>query len=590
MNRGGGNSPALRGVFICFLALPAVNGGVQEKFLSESIRPHSKEPWFSEVAAESGLVFEHFTGATGQYYLPEIMGAGGALFDYDSDGDLDVLLVQGTMLDDQSLENAIFPFPLNSPQGHRLFRNDLIDPSGNHGDLVFVDVTEEAGLNLIGYGMGVAIGDYNNDGHLDVYITQFGSNILLRNNGDGTFIDATVHAGVDDTRWSTAATFFDYNQDGYLDLFVVNYIDFTVAGNKTCFDSIGGRDYCNPRQYRPMPDQLFRNNKDGTFTNVTQESNLSSSFGPGLGVVAADFNRDGWMDLYVANDGAANLLWLNQGDGTFQEDALMAGAAFNAEGAPEGSMGVAAGDFDQDGDEDLFMTHLTLETNTLYVNEGEGYFQDETVVVGLAAPSYAFTGFGTGWFDYDNDGLLDLFIANGAVNNLQEHQGDPYPFHQINQLFRNLGESRFQEMTSQAGPALALSEVSRGTAFGDIDNDGDVDILLTNNKGPVRLFLNRVGNKNHWLRVRLVDSGGIPEAVGARIGVIRSGKPTLWQRVRRDGSYLSASDATVHFGLGSDPDIQEVVVHWPDGGVEKWKSVTVDSLIILTRGEGEFMA
>lgn len=586
MKRNGWTSSNFMFLLVLFWVWFVASAGLQ----NENDQPGESSAagaWFYDVASQSSLTFEHFTGATGRFYLPEIMGPGGALFDYDSDGDLDVFVLQGTMLDGEPVENALFPYPSGQPQGHRLFRNDLIGPDGSRGSLAFVDVTDEAGLDVVGYGMGVAVGDYSSDGHLDLYITQFGNNLLFRNNGDGTFTNVTAHAGVDDVRWSTAATFVDYNGDGYLDLFVVNYIDFTVAGNKTCFDSVGARDYCNPAQYRPLPDQLFRNNKDGTFTDVTQESNLASSFGPGLGVVTADFNLDGWIDLYVANDGSNNLLWLNQGDGTFQEDALMSGVAFNAEGSPEGSMGVAAGDFDQDGDLDLFMTHLSRETNTLYVNDGRGNFRDETVALGLGGSSYPFTGFGTDWFDYDNDGLLDLFVANGAVTNLQEHPGDPYPYHQVNQLFRNLGKGKFKDASADAGPALSLSEVSRGVALGDIDNDGDLDILITNNRGPVRLLLNSIGNKNHWLQVRLVTKDGVPEGTGARIGVVRSQSATLWQRVRRDGSYLSASDATAHFGLGPDTRIQEVVVHWPGGSVEKWQSVTADSLVILKKGEGE---
>lgn len=541
----------------------------------------AESPILEEVAESTGLKFEHFIGATGEFYLPEIMGPGVAVFDYDSDGDLDIYLLQGNMLDQtKNLTDSIQPWPKDRPLVNRLFRNDL-----DKGRLRFTDVTEKSGLGHEGYGMGVAVGDYDNDGDVDIYVTNFGPNVLYRNNGDGTFTDVTAASGTDDTRWSTSAAFFDYDRDGDLDLFVVNYIDFTVAGNKACSDAVGARDYCNPKLYRPLPARLFRNEGNGKFADVTESSDIGSAVGPGLGVAVADFNLDGWLDVYVANDGTENFLWINQGNGTFEETALFAGAAVNAEGTPEGSMGVAAGDFDNDGDEDIFLTHLTLETNTLYVNDGGGNFHDGTIEAGLSDPSLPFTGFGTEWFDYDSDGHLDLFIANGAVRNLEELRGMFYPYHQKNQLFRNLGNGKFQETGNAAGPALQLSEVSRGAAFGDIDNDGDVDVVMTNNKGPARLFLNRVGSRQHWLEVLL--SRDI--AQGARVGLVRKDGKTIWRRSRTDGSYLSANDARVHFGLGHDPHVETVIVHWPSGRKEVWKNIRSDQIIELARGSGNVM-
>ncbi|MGH9834812.1 MAG: FG-GAP repeat domain-containing protein, partial [Blastocatellia bacterium] len=467
------------------------------------VRP-TDAPLFREAAAETGLNFHHFTGSTGEFYLPEIMGAGAALLDYDNDGDLDVYLLQGVMLDEKKKPTeAKFPPPKDWKPGNRLFRNELI-PSGK---LRFTDVTEKAGVGFIGYGMGAATGDYDNDGDVDLYVTNFGSNVLYRNNGNGTFTDVTREAGVDDPRWSSSAAFVDYDRDGDLDLFVCNYIDFTIKGNKRCYAPTGEPDYCSPASYRPAPDRLFRNEGAGKFTDVTQSSGIGAAVGPGLGVTCADFNGDGLIDIYVANDGAANLLWINKGDGKFEENGLMAGAAYSADGVARAGMGVTAGDFDNDGDEDLLVTNLTKEGSTLYRNQssqgGKGQFDDATIEFNLAQPSFLSTGFGVAWFDYDNDGWLDLCAANGGVTLLPTLRGQPYPFHQRNQLFHNEGGRSFREMTNSAGPALQLSEVSRAAAFGDIDNDGDIDILVTNNNGPVRLLLNQAAARSHWLQVKL---------------------------------------------------------------------------------------
>jgi hypothetical protein len=543
---------------------------------------------FRETAADVGLKFHHFTGATGEFFMPEIMGAGAALFDYDGDGDLDVYLIQGAMLDESKKSSeAKFPPPPGWKPGNRLFRNELV-PTGK---LRFTDVTEQAGVGYVGYGMGAAVGDYDNDGDLDLYVTNYGSNVLFRNHGNGTFTNVTREAGVDDARWSASAAFVDYDRDGDLDLFVTNYIDFTIKGNKRCYAPTGEPDYCSPAAYRPVPDRLFRNEGQGKFVDVTQPSGIGKAFGPGLGVSCADFNGDGWIDIYVANDGAANLLWINKGDGTFEEQGLMAGAAYSAEGVARAGMGLAVGDFDNDGDEDILVTNLTKEGSTLYRNQGRGAFYDATIEFNLAEPSFLSTGFGVAWFDYDNDGWLDLFAANGAVTLLPGLRGSPYPFHQRNQLFHNEGAGKgFRETTAVAGPALQLSEVSRAAAFGDIDNDGDIDTLVTNNNGPARLLLNETGARAHWLQVRLVGVKDNRFGLGAKVGVIRKGNKALWRRVHADGSYLCASDARVHFGLGADANVEAVVVEWPNGGKEMWSNVRTDSLITLRQGSGKSWA
>lgn len=542
---------------------------------------------FREAAREAGLNFSHFTGSTGEYFLPEIMGPGVALFDYDQDGDLDVYVLQGQLLDpSRSLTDSPFPPPAGQELTHRLFRNDSDRDSSGTIRLRFRDVTAAAGVGHRGYGMGVAVGDYDNDGDPDLYLTHFGSNLLYRNNGDGTFTDVTRQAGVDDPRWSTSACFLDYDQDGHLDLFVTNYLDFTTAANKACYDALGGRDFCNPSQYRPVPDRLFRNQGDGSFADVTEPSGVSMAFGRGLGVSCTDFDGDGWPDIYVANDGDANQLWINRRDGTFEETGLLSGTAYNVDGMAEGSMGVAVGDFNNDGWEDIFLTHLTRETNTLYVNQGNLVFHDATTEFALATPSYPYTGFGTDWFDLDRDGYLDLFIANGAVTNLEELRGDPYPYHQKNQLFLNLKGKGFRELTEEVGPPFDLSEVSRGAAFGDIDNDGDVDIVVSNNNGPLRLLLNETVSPHSWLQVRLEATRGTPSALGARVGVRLPAGELLWRRVRTDGSYLSASDPRILFGLGNSPSLDQLIVVWPQGEPEFWTGVKVDSLLTLRQGTG----
>ncbi len=542
-------------------------------------------PLFREAAEDVGLMFYHFAGTTGQYYMPEIMGAGVALFDYDNDGDLDVYLVQGTMFDPtQDPRSARFPPPPGWKPGNRLFRNLLSET----GKLAFVDVTERAGIGHIGYGMGVAVGDYDNDGFQDLYVTNFGHNILYHNNGDGTFTDVTVQARVDDPRWSTSASWVDYDHDGRLDLFVANYLDFTVKGNKQCYASTGERDYCTPKMYQPVPARLFHNLGDGTFEDVTEEAGIGAAIGPGLGVVCADFDGDGWLDIYVANDGAAAHLWINQRNGTFKERGLLSGTACNGEGAPQAGMGVAAGDFDNDGDEDIFKTNLTHEGCNLYINDGHGNFYDASAEFGLFQSTFPYTGFGTEWFDYDNDGHLDLFIANGAVNRIESLRGSSYPFNQNNQLFRNEGDGKkFREMTGVAGPALALSEVSRGAAFGDINNDGAIDIVVANNNGPARLLLNQASslNHNHWLLVRLVAAHGNRFAVGANIELRLRGRK-LWRRAHTDGSYLSANDIRVHFGLGEDTKIEKLIVYWPDGRREAWDRLEADRIVTIRQGTG----
>lgn len=521
--------------------------------------------------------FRHYTGATGEFFLPEIIGSGVALIDYDGDGDLDVYFVQGASWD-AAVERE------SARLQNRLFRNDLVET----GILGFTDVTRQAGVGHTGYGMGVAVGDYDNDGHTDLYVTNFGSNVLYRNEGNGTFRDVTAVAGVDDDRWSTSAVFLDYDNDADLDLFVVTYVDFTIKGNKPCYDWVGARDYCNPSVYRPLPDRLFENVGEGRFVDVTMKSGIGSASGAGLGVTSADFNSDGWTDIYVANDGTPNHLWLNEGDGTFEEVGLISGSAFNADGRAEAGMGVTAGDVDGDGDEDLFVTNLRQETNTFYRNDGSGNFSDATALLGLALSSMPFTGFGTEWFDYDQDGRLDLFVANGGVAILDAIREEPYPYHQKNQLFRQKEEGGFEETSSRLS-APELSEVSRGAAFGDLDNDGDIDIVVANNNGPARLLINRMGARRPWLMIGLRGVQSNRDGIGARVAVVGKNGRRLWRRVHTDGSYLSANDPRVHFGLGELKEIQAVEVYWPNGRRELWQKIEPNRFIPLQEGSGQII-
>jgi hypothetical protein len=533
---------------------------------------------FREVAALTGLKFTHDNGGRGNYHLPEIMGSGVALFDYDGDGDLDVFLVQGAVLGSDGA--------LATPSGtSRLFRNDLTTDDSGHAVLRFTDVTEMAGLGFRGVGMGVAIGDFNGDGHLDLYVTAYGSNVLYRNNGDGTFTDVTQAAHVDDPRWSTSAAFIDYDRDGNLDLFVTNYVDFTVAAGKICTDPVGSRDYCAPSAYRPVPARLFRNQGNGTFVDATEAAGIARAYGAGLGVAVGDYNGDGWPDLYVANDATPNQLWINQRNGTFEDQGMLSGSAVNAAGRPEGSMGIASGDYDGDGHEDLLVTNLARETFALYVNDGHANFEDRRIAAGIALTTAPMTGFGAAWVDYDRDGRLDLIVANGAVNIIAALRGSTSPYRQHNQLFHNVGHGRLADVTASAGAAFELSGVGRGLATGDLDNDGDVDVVITNNHGPVLLLLNESAPA-HWITVRLSAPSGNRWGFGGRVGVVRKDSPTLWRTVGTDGSYLSASDARVHFGLGSSRDIEAIVVEWPDGSRERWTGLDPDRCVTLARGTG----
>ncbi len=530
-------------------SLPALAGSALVALVAlgscgeRSAAPGAEEaapPIFVDRAEELGLDFVHFNGMTGDFLYPEMMGAGGALLDYDDDGDLDLFLVQGARLGSGT---PVFPPEHPEPLSDRLYRNDL-EParSGGVGGRL-VDRTARMGALSTGYGMGVAAGDYDADGLADLYVTNLGPNTLLRNLGDGTFADETAASGTGDDRWSVPATFVDFDRDGRLDLFVGNYVEYRVDADKTCFGPTGARDYCGPTAYPGARDRLFRNLGDGSFTEVASAAGIDRP-GRTLGAIAHDFDADGWPELYVANDGEANFLWLNRG-GRFEEAALPSGTALDGAGRPQASMGVAVADFDNDGDDDLLLTHLSGESNTLYRNEGGGRFADASRGVGLTAASLRPTGFGAAWVDVDLDGWLDLITVNGAVKALEEQRrvGDPHPLKQRKQLLRNLDGGRFEEASEPLDGPFGREAVGRGLALGDVDGDGDGDLLVVNNGGAAELLINRATDLGGWVGV-----AGPPPGFRASVqaaGLVRSALS------RRDGSYASARDARVVLGLGA---------------------------------------
>ena len=572
-------------LLVCLLLAAGCWAGPEGRDAAGGGSSRAELDWFTDAAAEAGLDFVHVNGASGRYHYPEILPPGAGLFDYDNDGDLDAYLVQGHVLEAGAAD------PGAGAAGGRLYRNDLETGPDGSPTLRFTDVTPESGIDTDRYGLGVAAGDIDNDGWVDLFLTSFGPSRLYRNGGDGTFTDVSRERGIAQAPqgFGVSAAFLDYDRDGWLDLYVGYNVHYGLDNTIECTNVTGAREYCPPERYGGMPDRLYRNLGAGRFVDVSAAAIAGAQFGPALGVVTADYDGDGWIDVYVANDATENLLWMNQRDGTFRDEALLAGAALSGVGLAEASMGVDAGDFDNDGDEDLFMTHITNEGNNLYVNDGSGTFADRSTSSGLGAGSLPYTGWGTNWFDYDNDGWLDLLAVNGTIMAVRRDASRPFPYDQRKTLFRNLGDGGFANVTAQAGDVFALSDVGRGAAFGDVDNDGDVDVLVGNDAGPARLLVNHVGARRHWLGLRLVGpaaAGTRRDMLGARVAVRRPGAPALWRRARSDGSYASSNDPRVLIGLG-DSDVRPTVeVHWPDGEIEQWDEVEIDRWTDLLEGTG----
>ena len=520
---------------------------------------HSDAIRFVDVAREAGIDFRHESGRTGALRLPEIIGAGVAILDYDGDGRMDVYLVQGGPLPGIEAEAG--------EPADRLYRN-----VGEPGEMRFEDVTSKAGLTVADYGMGAATGDIDNDGDTDLFRTARGRNQLLINEG-GRFLDATDAAGIAGDEWSISASLTDIDGDGLLDIYVANYLAYDMA-SPTC-DADGRPRYCPPSHYVAVADRLYRNLGGGRFEDASIASSIAT---PGvvahaaMGVAAADFDGDGRVDFLVANDGSANGMWMNRGGG-FEDIAFEAGVAVNADGDAEAGMGVAVADVDADGDSDVFLTHDVTESNTLYVNEGlaKPRFLDQSVRSGVAAGSLPFTGFGTGAFDFDNDGDLDLFVANGPISDFRPGAFAPTSLHNL--LLMNTGDGCFQSASR-----IADEDASRGAAFGDLDNDGDIDVVVANNHGPARLYRND-GPVGNWLGIAVRGRHGQRNAIGAQVW--RRGSPEL-RHIHTDGSYASANDPRIVFGLGEDDQPQHVRVRWPDGSERIFGPLPVNRYHTLT--------
>ncbi len=521
--------------------------------------------WFQEVASSSGLKFHHISGHTGRFYMPEINVGGVGLLDFDRDGLLDVYCVQGGYLDPTASTNR----PTS-----RLYRN--------LGGLRFEDVTDRAGVGDPGYGNGCACGDYDGDGWTDIYVTNTGTNRLYRNKGDGTFTDATAKAGVGHVGWGVSASFFDYDRDGALDLMVANYLNWSRDREVDCF-SRGVRDYCSPKAYgAPTIATLYHNRGDGTFEDVTSKTGLDQALGHGMGVVTADFDGDGWLDIFVSNDAMPNHLWMNQRNGTFREEALIRGCAVNSMGMAEAGMGIGAVDLFQRGALDLYVTHLVGEGNRLFMNTN-GYFLDMVTPKGPGARSRPYTGFGVGFFDFDHDGELDLYVANGRVL-LGLQDLDPRdPFAEPNTLMRGVGHGVFDEIFPQGGTDPVLLATSRGAAFGDLDNDGAVEIVVINRDGPAHLLRNLVGDRGRWALFRLCDARG-RIALNAKLRLEAGGK-VYWREVQPHQSYCSSNDPRVHFGLSKATQVDRVRVTWLDGSSEVFGPFPTGQIIELRQGK-----
>jgi len=532
-------------------------------------RPAARPVTFTNVATAAGLDFRHVNGASADRHLPEIMSGGGLFFDFDNDGFADILLVDGGSIVDPATA---------SRARHRLYRN--------RGNGTFEDVTTRSGIPHSQYGMGACAADYDNDGFTDLYITNVGSNTLLHNNGGRTFTDVTRAAGVGSRSFAASCAFADVDRDGYVDLFVVNYVDARLDNNIFCGDASARlRVYCHPLNFAPLSSVLYHNNGNATFTDISQKAGIAAHKGNGLGIVFGDYDDDGWVDAFVANDTTPNFLYRNDGKGGFTEVALASGVAVAADGRPRAGMGTDFGDYDGDGRLDLFVTNHELETHTLFRNLGRGLFADVTTESGVGLETLPYVGFGTSFLDYDADGRLDLAIVNGHVMNDSGHFRPGSKEAQRKLLFRNVGNRRFREVSRESGPGFATEGVGRTLAVADIDNDGDLDILVTNNGGAVELLRNDAGPGTNTLQLRLVGTKSNRGAVGARVR-LTAGGATQMREVKAGSSYLGQSDLRVHFGLGASTRADRVEIRWPNGDTETVPDVPANQIVTITEGRG----
>jgi hypothetical protein len=521
---------------------------------------------FSNVAAQAGIQFKHENGASPEKYMPETMGSGVVILDYDNDGWPDLFFVNGgSFTDPRVAANA----------RHRLYRNNR--------DGTFSDVSATSGIGISGFGMGACSADYDNDGWPDLYITSFGGDRLYRNTGKGGFVDITEHAGVGSKLWSASCAFADVDNDGYVDLFVTRYVDFAINNNKYCRLTEDIRGYCHPNVYNGLSNLLYHNNGDGTFTDVTRDAGVYK-IGNGLGVVFGDYDDDGWTDIYAANDSTPNFLFHNTGAGKFDEVGLWAGAAVSNDGKPLAGMGVDMGDINGDGRLDLFVTNLDGQTHSLYKNLGKGLFANATFESGIGEVTLPYVGFGTVFFDYDNDGDLDIAVANGDVLDNVSLLRDSSSYEQLNLLLQNDGNGKFKSVGPASGPGFAMRKASRGLAAGDLNNDGHMDIVITN-VGDAPDLLQNHGSRANALVVRTIGSKSNRDGIGARLKLSVGGK-TLVRHVKAGSSYLSQSDVRIHFGLGPATAADRLEIRWPSGIVDVLENIQANQIITVLEGKG----
>ena len=537
---------------------------VSENRSAERETPEFALPVFEEVAGEAGIHFQHFNGATGRYYFQETHGSGAAFLDYDSDGYQDLYAVNGAPLPAESLAGY--------QPGNVLYRN--------RGNGTFAEVTEQAGVGDRTFGMGVCAGDYDNDGFLDLYVTNFGPNVLYRNSGAGTFADVTERAGVGDSRLGTSTAFADYDNDGDLDLYVANNVHISMADSNKCRHGVI-QVYCGPLSYPGESGILYRNEGDGTFADVTRSTGLYDDTGRQLGVAFGDYDNDGDADLYVANDMTANFLFRNDGREKFEEVGLVSEVALDPDAFPEAGMGTDWGDYNRDGFLDLVVCNFQWQSCRLLKNQGDGFFADMTIFSGLGRPTYFTLNFGTDFFDYDNDGYPDIFVANGHIEpNIQIIDGAHPTFAQHDHLFRNNGDETFTEVSEQAGMQSLERMVGRGAAVADYDNDGDLDIFISNNNQRAMLLRNDGGNRNHWISIRAIGTRSNRDGIGARI-TVTAGDLVQIDEVRSGSSYLSQNDLRTHFGLGDRSLVDRIEIRWPSGIAQVLEEVVADQFLVI---------
>ena len=535
------------------LALPAVE------------RPPAIQ--FTDITTAAGIHFIHNSGAFGQKYLPETMGPGAAFIDYDGDGWQDIFLVNSMDWPGHAKRHSTFALYHNNQNG------------------TFTDVTKQVGLAIELYGMGVAVGDYDNDGHNDLFVTALGQSHLFHNNGKGTFTDVTKAAGLwGPSEFSTSAAWVDFDRDGYLDLVVANYVQWSPEKDLYCTLDGKTKSYCTPESYPGASLRLWRNRGNGTFEDVTRKAGLYDTTSKSLGIAIVDVNQDGWPDIVVSNDTQPNKLYINNGNGTFTEKGVLAGIGFSEDGIARAGMGVDSADYDRSGYPGLLVTNFSNQMIALYHNEGNGLFVDDAPRSTIGRASLLTLGFGCFFFDYDLDGWPDIFVANGHIEDGIERVQPRVRYAEPPHLFRNLSGGKFEEVTSSAGAAFAAPRVARGAAYADIDNDGDLDLLVTTNGGPAKLFRND-GGKNHGLRVKLVGTKSNRDGIGAVMRVTAGGE-TQWQMLRSGSSYLSSNELILTFGLGARGQADAIEIRWPSGQVDKLTNIAADQIVAIQEGKG----